>query len=40
MIKTKTKDKKNQLPPPYEIIFVIDFSDEHIINTTNYMLTW
>ena len=37
MIKTKAKDKKNQSPPIYEINFIIDFSDDHIINTTNYI---
>ena len=37
MVKTKSKDKNKKDTKPYEINFIIDFSDEHIINTTNYI---
>ena len=37
MIKTKTKDKKIKLTTIYEINFIVDFSDEHIKSTTNYI---
>jgi len=37
MIKTKSKDKKRKDTIPYEINFIIDFSDEHCHTITNYI---